>query len=125
MIDMDSFYDMLTEVCEELPQEFCRELHHGVQLSEECKFSPYAENGDMIIMGEYRRSNLGNKITIYYGSFECSCGWMSEDELRQRLREVVRHEFRHHLENLSGMYGADSLEREDQEELKKIIEARR
>jgi len=125
MIDMDSFYDMLTEVCEELPEEFFRELHHGVQLSEECKFSPYAENGDMIIMGEYRRSNLGNKITIYYGSFECSCGWMSEDELRQRLREVVRHEFRHHLENLSGMYGADSLEREDQEELKKIIEARR
>lgn len=125
MIDMDSFYDMLAEVCEELPEEFFRELHHGVQLSEECKLSPYAENGDMIIMGEYQRSGLGNKITIYYGSFARSCGWMSEDELRGRLREVVRHEFRHHLENLSGMYGADSLEREDQEEIKKILDSRR
>jgi hypothetical protein len=66
MIDIDRFYVMLNEVCEELPDDFFRELHYGVHLSEECKSSPYADDGSMIIMGEYNRSNRGNKITIYY-----------------------------------------------------------
>ena len=124
MIDIDSFFEMLNEVCEELPDDFFRELHYGVQLSEEYKLSPYAENGDIVIMGEYTRSGRGNKITIYYGSFARTCGWMPEEQLKDRLRGVVRHEFRHHMENLAGMYGADSLEHEDREEMKDIISAR-
>ena len=121
MIDIDSFFDMLQEVCDELPDDFFHNLHHGVQLSEEVKISPHARSDDLIIMGEYQRSNLGNKITIYYGSFEKTCSWMSEDQLKDRLREVVRHEFRHHMENLSGMYGRDSLEHEDREELRRYL----
>ena len=124
MVDIDRFYELLNEVCEELPDDFFRELHYGVQLSEEYKPSPYAENGDLVIMGEYTRSGRGNKITIYYGSFARTCGWMSEDQLKDRLRGVVRHEFRHHMENLAGMYGADSLEHEDIEELKDMVSAR-
>ena len=118
------FYELLNEVCDELPDDFFRELHYGVQLSEEYKLSPYAENGDIVIMGEYTRSGRGNKITIYYGSFARTCGWMPEEQLKDRLRGVVRHEFRHHMENLAGMYGADSLEHEDREEMKDIISAR-
>ena len=124
MIDIDGFYEMLNEVCEELPDDFFRELHYGVQLSEELKLSPLDEDGTLFIMGDYTRSRQGNKITIYYGSFEKSCVWMSDEQLKNRLREVVRHEFRHHMENLAGMYGADSLEHEDREELKKIAESR-
>ena len=124
MIDIDSFYEMLNEICGELPDDFFRELHYGVQLSEECKISPHAENDDLIIMGEYTRSGKGNKITSYYGSFARTCGWMPEDQLRDKLRGVVRHEFRHHMENLAGMYGADSLEHEDIEELKDMVYAR-
>jgi hypothetical protein len=115
---------MLDEVCGELPDDFFRELHYGVQLSEAFKPSPYAENDDMIIMGEYSRSRQGNKITIYYGSFARTCSWMSEEQLKDRLREVVRHEFRHHMENLAGVYGADSLEHEDKEEIKDMVFAR-
>ena len=48
MVDIDRFYEMLNEVCEELPDDFFRELHYGVQLSEEYKLSPYAENGDLV-----------------------------------------------------------------------------
>ena len=121
MIDIDRFFEMLTEICDELPDEFFRELHHGVQLSEGVKFSPYAKGDDLIIMGEYTRSPLGNKITIYYGSFAKVCSWMSEEQLRDKLREIVRHEFRHHMENLGGVYGRDSLEREDEEELRKYL----
>jgi len=125
VIDIDSFYEMLKDVCWELPEDFFRELHHGVHLSEACKYSPYADDGSMIIMGEYSRSNQGNKITIYYGSFARTCSWMSEAELKDKLREVVRHEFRHHMENLGGMHGVDSLEHEDREEIKEMVRARR
>jgi predicted Zn-dependent protease with MMP-like domain len=124
MVDIDRFYEMLNDVCEELPEDFFRELHYGVHLSEECKLSPYAENGDMVIMGEYHRSRQGNRITIYYGSFARTCGWMPEEELKDRLRKTVRHEFRHHMENLAGMYGADSLEHEDMEEIRDMVYAR-
>ena len=54
MIDIDDFFDLLTEVCDELPDEFFRELHQGVVLSEETKISPYARDDDLVIMGEYR-----------------------------------------------------------------------
>ena len=124
MVDIDRFFEMLTEVCEELPDDFFRELHYGVHLSEEYKPSPYARNDDLVIMGEYSRSPQGNKITIYYGSFERTCWWMTEEQLKNKLRETVRHEFRHHMENLAGMYGADSLEHEDMEELKQKVYSR-
>ena len=78
----------------------------------------------MVIMGEYKRSGQGNKITIYYGSFARTCAWMTDEQLKDKLREIVRHEFRHHMENLAGMYGADSLEHEDREEIKDMIYAR-
>ena len=122
MVDIDRFYELLNEVCEELPDDFFRELHYGVHLSEECRYSPYADDGSMVIMGEYTRSNNGNKITIYYGSFAQTCGWMSEEQLKGKLRATVRHEFRHHMENLAGVYGADSIEHEDREEIRKMID---
>ena len=121
ILDIDSFFEMLRQICDELPDEFFRELHHGVQLSEETKISPYARSEDLVIMGEYHRSRLGNKITVYYGSFAKTCAWMNEDQLKDRLREVVRHEFRHHMENLAGMYGRDSLEHEDREEIRRYL----
>ena len=122
MVDIDRFYELLNEVCEELPDDFFRELHYGVHLSEECRYSPYADDGSMVILGDYTRSNNGNKITIYYGSFAQTCGWMSEEQLKGKLRATVRHEFRHHMENLAGVYGADSLEHEDREEIRKMID---
>ena len=69
MVDIDRFYELLNEVCEELPDDFFRELHYGVHLSEECRYSPYADDGSMVILGDYTRSSHGNKINIYYGSF--------------------------------------------------------
>ena len=121
MVDIDRFFELLTEVCDELPDEFFKELHQGVILSEETKISPYARDNDLTIMGEYRRAYYGNQITIYYGSFEKLYGNQSEDFIKDRLREVVRHEFRHHMENLSGLHGADSLEREDRNELRRYL----
>jgi predicted Zn-dependent protease with MMP-like domain len=121
MVDIDRFFEILTELCDELPEEFFHELHQGVLLSEQIKISPYARSDDMFIMGEYRRAYYGNQITIYYGSFARAYPNLDEEALRNRLRETVRHEFRHHMEHLSGMYGADSLEREDQIRLRRYL----
>ena len=123
MIDIDEFYEILTEVCDELPEEFFRELHQGVVLEEGVKISPYARNEDLIIMGEYRRSQYGNQIAVYYGSFAKRFGNPDRDFLKDQIREVVRHEFRHHMENLGGMYGRDSLEHEDKVNLKQYLKS--
>ncbi len=118
MISLDEFYDLLDEVCEELPDEFFKDLHQGIVVSEEVKISPHARADDLLIMGEYRRSRYGNGITIYYGSFEKSFPFASREFLKDKLRGVVRHEFRHHMENLAGIYGRESLEHEDEVELR-------
>ncbi len=112
--DIDEFYELMNDVLDEMPEEMFRELHHGVILYDECKYSPYAENGDLIILGEYCKQNYGNEIKIYYGSFKKNFAYLGRDELKQKLREIIRHEFRHHLENLGGVHGRDSLEREDE-----------
>lgn len=114
-MDTERFFELLCEVCDELPDEFFRDLHQGVVLSEKIKLSPYG----LIILGEYRRSYFGNQITIYYGSFERL--HIDEDGIKQKLREVVRHEFRHHVENLAGKYGRDSLEYEDKVNLQRYL----
>ena len=121
MIDIDRFFELLKEVCDEFPDDFFRELHQGVMLSEETKISPHARNNDLVIMGEYTRSRYGNKITVYYGSFARTYGGASEEFLKDRLRDVVRHEFRHHMENLGGVYGRDSLEYEDKVQLRQYL----
>lgn len=121
MIDLEEFYEILNEVCDELPDGMFRELHLGVIIEEGVKISPHARNNDLIIMGEYTRSRYGNKITIYYGSFAKSYPMNDREFVKNKLREVVRHEFRHHLENLAGMHGVDSLEHEDKVNLQRYL----
>ena len=121
MINLEEFYEILNEVCDELPDGMFRELHLGVIIEEGVKISPHARNNDLIIMGEYTRSRYGNKITIYYGSFAKSYPMNDREFVKNKLREVVRHEFRHHLENLAGMHGVDSLEHEDKVNLQRYL----
>ena len=121
MIDIDEFFEILTEVCDELPDEFFRNLHYGVLLSESTKISPHARSNDLVIMGEYHRSNYGNQITVYYGSFARTFPNADREFIKDKLREVVRHEFRHHMENLGGMHGVDSLEYEDKVNLRTYL----
>jgi predicted Zn-dependent protease with MMP-like domain len=121
-MDLNRMGEILDMLAEELPEEFYRDLNAGIVLTPEIKKSPYGD--DLTIMGEYVRSNLGRGINIYGGSINSVYGWMSEEQLRDKLREIVRHEFRHHMENLAGMYGADSLEHEDMEEIKDMIYAK-
>ena len=57
---------------------------------------------------------MGRAIYIYYGSFKAVFGTLPEAELRREMDKTLRHEFRHHLESLSGLR---DLEVQDELEL--------
>ena len=92
------------------------DLNAGIVLTPEIKRSPHGN--DLLIMGEYSRSNLGRGISIYGGSINSAYGWMSEEQMTEQLREVLRHEFTHHIESLAGEQG---LEIKDAEELAQYL----
>jgi hypothetical protein len=119
MISIDEMQEILDQLAEELPQEFYYDLNGGILLLPEAKPSPYAQGGDLWILGEYSRSfSMGRYIKIYYGSFEKIFGHLPVPRLTEELRKTLRHEFRHHLE---GLAGEDGLEKEDAEFINKYL----
>lgn len=119
MISIDEVQIILDDLAEELPQVFYKELNGGILLLPEARRSPYAKGDDLYILGEYRVSHsMGRLISIYYGSFEKLYGHVSKDELTDRLRHTLRHEFTHHLESLAGEKG---LEIKDAEFINKYL----
>lgn len=121
-MDIDKFQAMLAEMLDELPEPFFEELHGGVIVSLRCKENPHSRGGDLYILGEYHRSHaMGNQIVIYYGSFMRLYGKAAEQTFERELRAVLRHEFRHHMENRAGERG---LEIEDERQLREYLEMR-
>jgi predicted Zn-dependent protease with MMP-like domain len=117
MITIEEMEVMLDEIAEELPQEFYKELNGGILLLPETKRNTEVAGTDLYIMGQYHRSgNLGRYISIYYGSFIQLYGHLSSDKLKDRLRQTLKHEFRHHLESLAG---DRSLEKQDEQDMVK------
>jgi predicted Zn-dependent protease with MMP-like domain len=115
MISLEEFETIVQEITDTLPEEFFRELNGGVIIREQEKIHPASVGDDLFIMGEYQINYyLGRFVVLYYGSFSRCCGWYSENELRNMIRKVVLHEFRHHLESLAG---ERNLEIEDAREL--------
>lgn len=107
--------ELLDELAQELPRVFFQRLNLGIVLDEAMKLHPEAQGEDLVILGEYSRSNLGAMIKIYYGSFRRIYSQASKEDILMALRETLRHEFTHHIQYLAG--NAD-LEKEDQEKLK-------
>jgi hypothetical protein len=117
MITIEEMEQILEELAGELPEEFYKELNGGILLLPEKKISPEAKKNDLYTMGQYRCSpSMGRYIVIYYGSFEALYGNLSSENLKIKLREVLRHEFTHHLEDLAG---ERDLEKEDEAELER------
>lgn len=105
MVSYHRVGDILDMLAEELPPEFYRELSGGILLIREERASLHGD--ELAIMGEYIVSPSGRMIKIYYGSFEELYGWMDEEQLTEQLREVLRHEFTHHMESLAGERGLE------------------
>lgn len=117
MMTIDRFTELAQLCASELPERFFDRLNGGVAVLEQRKRHPRgADRRDgLYILGEYWSDPaMGRVIYLYYGSFMAVHGHESEEVLTQRLRETLRHEFRHHLE---GLAGDRSLEREDQRQI--------
>ncbi len=104
MIDIDEFTELANDIAESLPEEFFNNLNGGVLVLERCRLHPDSRPGaPLYIMGEYTHNHMmGRYISVYYGSFAETYGELDRDALREELRSTIVHEFRHHLESLSG-----------------------
>ena len=116
MICIEEYRKIVSELLDELPSEFFRELSGGVIVSEAVVFPDYARENDLYTMGHYKVFSGVRQIILYKGSFDRVYPRADPDEARKLLRGILRHEFRHHLEYLSGIHDASSLEAEDARE---------
>jgi Mlc titration factor MtfA (ptsG expression regulator) len=108
MITYEETAAMLDDTAAEIPEEFYRELNGGIVLSPDKKLHPQSyEDDPLYIVGEYYNDRkgyggLGRYIIIYFGSFEVLYAHLPPKMQRKKLREVLLHEFTHHLESLAG-----------------------
>lgn len=98
----DEMAEILEELVAELPEEIFRGLNGGILFSEEIKIHPEARNNDLYIMGHYEQSPIGKTIVLYYGSIYRVHQFLSHEEMREALKEVLYHELTHHLETMAG-----------------------
>lgn len=102
---IDEVEEILEDICESIPSYAFDHLNGGIILSEDKKYHEESRADDLLIMGEYQRSILGNMIKIYYGSFMEMYMYSSRERLKEKLEEVLLHEFTHHLEFLANEWG--------------------
>ena len=114
MISMEEYQNIITELMDELPDEFFRELSGGVIASEAMVIPDYARGNDLYTLGQYQVYSGIRQIVMFKGSFDRVYPQPDAAEARELLRGTLRHELRHHLEFLGGVHNSSSLEAEDE-----------
>ena len=116
----DEFEEAVRSELEELPDYAKKELNGGVLVDISAYLHPGAVSQDLYILGTYSSHWLyGKQIVLYYGSFMRTMGNASEQVIRKKIRDTLRHEFLHHLETRAGLFGRGTLMEEDAEKMKK------
>ena len=113
MISTEAYKAIISELMDELPEAFFRELTGGVILSEALAIPDYAKGDDLCTLGQYQVCYGVRQIVMFKGSFDRLYPQADETEAREILRGILRHEFRHHIEFVGGIRNASSLEAED------------
>lgn len=121
VMDIEKFTQIADEEAKKMPQEFYKELTGGIIIDEKEYLSENAVKNDLFVLGQYHTGQTGKWITLYYGSFIKVFSYLNEDEMREQIAHTIKHEFRHHLENLAGIHGKDSLEAEDRKQYYEYI----
>ena len=118
MISIERFNEIVEEELKLLPEYVFEELNGGVVVDEKVNLHPKRLADDLYIMGTYSTSPvMGKQIVIYYGSFTKTMPYADEATLRLKIRDTLRHEFRHHMETRAGFFGAGTLIDEDKREM--------
>ena len=113
MISLEEYRKIVSELMDELPAAFFRELSGGVIVSEALVIPDYARSNDLFTLGQYQVASGIRQIVMFKGSFDRAYPQADATEARDILRGILRHEFRHHLEFLGGIHNSTSLEAED------------
>lgn len=113
MISTEEYRAIVSDLMDELPEAFFRDLTGGVILSEALVIPDYARGNDLYTMGQYQVCCGVRQIVMFKGSFDRLYPNAGVPEAREILRGVLRHEFRHHIEFLGGIHNSSSLEAED------------
>ena len=116
MISAEEYRQIVSELLDELPEEFFRELSGGVIVSEALVIPDYARGNDLYTLGHYQIASGIRQIVMFKGSFDRAYPRADMAQARVLLRGILRHEFRHHLESLAGVRNSSSLEAEDERE---------
>ena len=107
-ITIDRVTELLTEIADEFPDEIYQNLNLGILVSEEVKVNEQSKpEHPLYTLGVYTRGPMGRQIIIYYGSFMSVYGYLNEADLKVKLRETLKHELLHHMENQGGEYGLE------------------
>ena len=114
MISTEEYKAIVSELLDELPAEFFRELTGGVILSEALVIPDYAQGNDLFTLGQYQVCCGMRQIVMYKGSFDRLYPQADAAAAREILWGILRHEFRHHIEFLGGIHNSSSLEAEDE-----------
>ncbi|MBO4368106.1 MAG: hypothetical protein J5859_05280 [Clostridia bacterium] len=122
MIDIEEYKMIISDLLDELPKEFFRELTGGVIVSEASVIPDYARQDDLFVMGKYQVSAGMRQIILYKGSFDKAYPHADKTQAYEILRGTLRHEFRHHMESLAGISNSSSLKAEDEREKQEYIE---
>ena len=110
----EEYRQIISELMDELPSEFFRELTGGVITSEALMVPDYARADDLYTLGQYQVYAGVRQIVLYKGSFDRLYPNVDRAEAKQILRGILRHEFRHHIEFLGGIHNGSSLEAADE-----------
>ncbi len=114
MISTEEYKGIISDLMDELPEEFFRELTGGVIMSEALVIPDYARENDLCTLGQYQVYSGVRQIVMFKGSFDRLYPQADVPQAREILRGVLRHEFRHHVEFLGGIHNSSSLEAEDE-----------
>ena len=114
MITTEEYREIISDLMDELPEAFFRELSGGVIMSEALVIPNYARGNDLYTLGQYQVCYGLRQIVMFKGSFDRLYPQASVAEAREILRGILRHEFRHHMEFLGGIHNSASLEAEDE-----------
>ena len=113
MISTEEYRAIISDLMDELPEEFFRELTGGVILSEALVIPDYSRGNDLFTLGQYQVCYGVRQIVMFKGSFDRLYPQADTSQAREILRGILRHEFRHHIEFLGGIRNSSSLEAED------------
>jgi len=121
MIGMEEYKAIVSELIDELPEEFFRDLNGGVIVSENMVIPDYARDNDLYTMGQYQTYYGVRQIVMFKGSFDRRYPKADTAEAKKILRGVLRHEFRHHVESMGGLHNSSTLEADDERKKREYL----